>query len=82
MAAAVLLLVGVIWLICATAYSERVPRPREIRVDDHVKVQARLHVFAEAKVLRLWSEGDTIYGEVADETGTRYIRPIELMERI
>jgi len=82
MVAAVFLTVGVIWLICALAYGERVQRPREIRVDDTVKLQSRAHVFATGWVLRLWPEGATMYAEVVDERGERYIRPVELLERI
>lgn len=82
MTAALFITLGLIWLICATALGERIPRPpRPIGVGDTVKVQARLHVFATGKVIREWGVGQTRFVEVAAPNGERYIRPVDNVER-
>jgi len=78
--AALFVTAGLLWLICALAYGERVPRPREIRVGTRVKIQARLHVYVTAPVIRYWFQGQIGYVEVADESGERYIRSMENVE--
>ena len=80
MTAALFVTAGLLWLICALAYGERVPRPREMRVGKIVKVQARLHVYVKAEVIRYWYTGDIGFVEVAAEDGERFIRPMDAVE--
>ena len=80
MTAALFVTAGLLWLICALAYSERVPRPREPRVGLLVKFQARRHVYVKGEVVRFWHQGTTCFVDLAAEDGERYIRPMENVE--
>jgi hypothetical protein len=82
MVAALFVSAGLLWLICALAAGERVPRPVPIRQGDTVRLQVRQGVFNTATVIRVWvTKGGEEYATVADAAGERYTRPTSLLGR-